>query len=120
MSNKTISSLVVALVVVLALIGFLYSLGVDYEKVQDVTKDNFGGNSLDIVTMEVQKSNSNIVISDRFVGKVDSDSTIISISNNGKIRIVEEGVVLIDGKIISVEGESTSIYNIKSPSKSIN
>lgn len=116
--NKKISSLTVLLVVVIAIMALLYVYP-DYAKVEK--EEGFKATS-DVVLVEFLKEvavpNTRQVVNDRYVADLDVDGELIVIGADGTYS-VRKGVVLVNDRVVSVNEEEVSVYDIENPEKSI-
>lgn len=74
-----------------------------------------------ITTYNRVKINENVVIATKdYTGKIYKNSKIVAVSNDGKMYVVKNGVVLVGNLVISSnDSNEYSLYRIDSPAFSI-
>lgn len=112
--EQKIISLVVLLVIILGLFGFVYS----YSLSQDDSLEEKRAQTTQISTIPTgveYESNSevDVLISSKVVNDYQAGSQIIIINEDGSKRIVKSGTLLIDGKVISQEDDSSYVYDVE-------
>ena len=68
---------------------------------------------------EIEVENKNVIVNDRFVGKLEKDARVVSISSDGQAYNVRDGVVLVSDMVVSSDEESYKVYRIEDPEKSV-
>jgi hypothetical protein len=64
------------------------------------------------------QSSGPVLVHDRFVGELSEGGAVVAISN-GEAYVVQQGVVLAGDMVIRREGESSAVYRINEPEKSV-
>ena len=117
-NNRKIASLIALLAIVFVFIGAIVSYDLeqynsrnskDVENVQD---------TLVAVRVTEETENKNVLVTDRFTGKLEKDSQVISIGSAGSMYVVKGGTVLASDMIIGTNEETTSVYRIDDARKS--
>ena len=108
--------LLLAVVLVSFLVLLTYSQNVNNASEKSEFKSSA---SYTIVSGEREITSNRIIASDRYVGDLNTDGQIIVIGSSGSAYIIENGVVLVDGMVISASEDSYSIYRINDARKSI-
>ncbi len=115
--HKNLATLIIILVVVFTAIGALYSYKIESEMTNAEGVKNT--DSLIEFYSNVAIPSKRVVVTENLVNDFSSDSTVVVLGNDGSLVSVRGGAVLTGGNVINVEDESTSIYNIENPEKSV-
>lgn len=124
MLNQThkIIVLLLSLAVIFVLLGWIISFNLtlsDENSVIDSTRAKTHSTTIVFEAEREVESSKKILVTDRFVGKLDKDADIIAISSSGDAYSVKSGVLLTSGMVISSNEEAYSIYRIDEPAKSV-
>lgn len=126
--DKLVRSLVVAFFVVIAayfVVWFIVGTAImnNLEAQEELVLEDEFAPRTELVGVQsgerVVPSTNKVIISDKFVGTVDKDGSIVAISENGQAYNVANGVVLADDMVISANDESYSVYRVNDPEKSV-
>ena len=118
--NTNIVILSAILVILLVAIGWIGSYQNSFA--QDAVIDNKPSGQIKnlIVTtgLNQEQSTKKVIVHERFVGEVDEDGVIVAM-NNGQASNVRNGVVLIDGMLITANEEGYSVLRVNDYEKSV-
>lgn len=108
--NKLVKSLLI-LVIIFASIGWILSY---QDSLESSTETKMEKESQEILTFIGTKSipKNNVLVTDRYVNKLDKDAQIITIGSDGAMYNVQNGVVLADNMVIKQDSESASVLRI--------
>lgn len=114
---KTMKAVFLGLVFIILVIAIasLYELK-ESEKVVDMNRSKSTVVYAEIIGEKEVPSNQ-VIVNEKFAGRVDEDAKIIVFRDNGQIYDVKSGVVLIDDNYISNTEEGYTVYNINDPEK---
>ncbi len=123
MLNQThkIIVLLLSLAVIFILLGWIISFNLSVQEEPSYDDARLKSHSTTIV-FEAEKevpSTKKVIVTDRYVGKLDKNADVIAISSDGDAYSVRSGVLLTDGMVISSNEEAYSIYRIDEPVKSV-
>ena len=128
-NNNLISKLTIILFITVILIGGILYLKYNQNYNQDNSfvnnvgneQENIKGNNMGYieVSSEVEKPTHRTIVSDKFVSKLDPNSNIVVLGEDGRIISVDKGVVLVSGVVINSQEDSYSVYRIDNPEKSV-
>ncbi len=119
--SNSITKLILILVIVSILIGVLLSYKynpINKNMDSEITQTGDCTSYIEIMN-EVEKPTSRTIVSDKYVSKLDKDSNIVVLGEDGRIISVKKGAVLVSGVVIEADDESYSVYNIDEPEKSV-
>lgn len=124
MANDTqkIVALLISLVIIFGLLGWIVSYQL---KSQDVSVS--GDTSIikeQPTLLQVMKNVSTetkrpLIVTDRFVGKIDKDAVVVAVSSNGEAYAVKSGVVLTNNMVISANDNSYSVQRLDGLSQTV-
>lgn len=117
MANQNIAGKTVLLVIVLALIGYLYFMNpnfVEEEKTLENQLDLGNNQILMEVNHNVSKSAGRQIVTDRFTEKIDKDGIVVVVDGSNAYA-VKKGVVIIDNNIIKVTEEEYTVDFTENP-----
>lgn len=131
MSNsKKITTLLLLLVFVFALLGALfsyrYNLDVDMSKfiepslvneIKEITESSDYG-YIEIYADKVMPSNK-VIVSDRFTGTIKEGAQVILVGESGSLYTIADGVLLIENTIVTSKDETYTIQQANEPQKLI-
>ena len=113
--------LITALAVVLALMGVLLVVSEDSLVVQ--TSDDIKKlltNELVIVEHDVAKTSKRTnVVTEDYVRDLDKDANLVIKTKAGSAYAVKSGTVLVEGRVVTVEGEDKQVNYLDTPVKSV-
>ena len=114
--NKKIAMLIVLLAIVFGLIGALVSYDLkQYDmKIENVLN---GEDNLIEVSQSNEIKNNNVLVTDKFTGKLEKDAKVIAVGSDGSMYIVTEGTILVSDMVIKNTQETTSVYRVNEPAK---
>ena len=112
--TSKIAFLLVVLVIVFIGIGWILAYNVQTTPVDKEEKFPHISNSgyVEVEGGEVAVPSKRIIVSDRFVGKLDKDATIVTISSDGNAYNVRNGAVLVDETVIKADSDSYSVRRL--------
>jgi hypothetical protein len=113
--------LLLSLAVIFVLLGWIISFNLTLQDTSEFDEVKVKPHSTTII-FEAEKeveSTKTVLVTDRFVGKLDKDANVIAISSNGDAYAVQSGVLLADDMVISSSEEAYSIQRLDEPSKSV-
>ncbi|MCA9495517.1 MAG: hypothetical protein KC589_01125 [Nanoarchaeota archaeon] len=125
MANDNIMGRAILLLIVLIGIGYLYSysdsdiLNTNEEtEIEESQKEKEKVSYIELKkTKEV--SNKNVVVSDKYVGKLNVGEAVVVKDKDGSAYIVTKGTVLVEGMLITANEKESSVYKIDEPIKSV-
>ena len=129
-NNNSIFNLVIILAILLGLIAGIYSYNYNLESNANNAINNNNNNQINnrsinsqneilIFNSKVSKNTKRTIVDNKFVAKLDKNSNIVVMGEDGSIYSVKKGAVLVSGVVIDAKDDSYSVYNIKSPEKSV-
>lgn len=123
-NSESIMGRAILLIIVIMSIGYLYScsnsdiLEFDEEiKIQEAQKKEKTSYIELKATKEVPSER--VVVSDKYVGKLNAGDAVIVKNKDGSAYIVTKGTVLVDDMLITANEEESTVYKIKEPIKSV-
>ncbi len=117
--NNNIVGLIVALALVFGLIGAFVSYNLEQANIKNFNKVDTGKDSIISVSSTSTKNSNEVIVNDRFVGKLDKNSKVVAVGKDGSMYVVKNGAVLVSDMIVKTNGEDTSVYRIDEPAKSV-
>ena len=110
--NKNIVGLIVALAIVFGLIGALVSYDMNQYNAKAVNRISNGDDALVSVSSATVVNNNDVIVSDRFVGKLEKDANVVAVGKDGSMYVVKGGTVLVSDMVVKTYGQDTSVYRI--------
>ena len=118
--NNSIIGLVIVLAIIVGLISGLLSYKYNPVSINNNNdKENISNNQILIFNSKQNKSSNRVLVNDKFVAKLDRDSNIVVMGEDGSLYSVKNGAILVSGVVINVKDDSYSVYKINSPEKSV-
>lgn len=118
-NNRKIVGLITLLAVIFGLIGALVSYDLqDYNSRQARSVAN-GDNTLAVVKTTSDAKSNNVIVSDRFTGKLEKDANVVAVGDDGSMYVVRGGTILASNMIVGNNDDTVSVYRIDEPAKSV-
>jgi hypothetical protein len=117
-NNKKIANLTVLLVVIIGIMAVLFVYQGDYAVIKQKVAKNVSNDVLVILSEQVAVPSNRQIVSDRYVADLDVDGELIVIGDDGAYS-VQKGVVLINDRVVSIDEEEVSVYDIENPEMSV-
>ena len=117
MTSDGILGKTVLLVIVLALIGFLYTQTIEpTQQEQQVDISNLVENQQQLIeiTKETEKPTSRQIVTDRFTQEIDEDGVVVVVDGSNAYA-VRKGTVIVNDNIIKVTDEEYSVDFTQNP-----
>lgn len=118
-SNKKIVGLIALLAVIFMFIGALVSYDLQEYNSRQLRSVANGDDTLAVVTTTTEAKNGNVLVSDRFTGKLEKDAKVVAVGEDGSMYVVKSGTVLVSDMVVGTNDESISVYRINDPEKSV-
>ncbi len=118
-NNRKIASLIALLAIVFVFIGAIVSYDLEQYNLRTLKGTQSSEETLVAIRVTEEAENKNILVTDRFTGKLEKDSQVISIGSDGSMYVVKGGTVLASDMVIGTNEESTSVYRINDVEKSV-
>lgn len=115
--NNSIVGLIVALAIVFGLIGAFVSYDLNQYRENPVSKVSKGDNVLISVSQTNNVNNNQVIVNDRFVGKLDKNANVVAIAKDGSMYLVKGGAVLVSDMVVTTNGVDTTVYRVNEPLK---
>ena len=118
-NNRKIASLIALLAIVFVFIGAIVSYDLEQYNLRTLKGTQSSEETLVAIRVTEEAENKNVLVTDRFTGKLEKDSQVISIGSDGSMYVVKGGTVLASDMVIGTNEESTSVYRINDVEKSV-
>lgn len=117
--TKNLATLIIILAVIFGLIGALVSYDLQQYNSKIGKSVKGGDESLIEVKSDDISTNTRVMVTDRFVGKLDKNSKVVAIGDDGSMYVVRGGTVLASDMVVGTNEDTTSVYRINDPEKSV-
>ncbi len=118
-NNRKIASLIALLAIVFVFIGAIVSYDLEQYNLKALKGTENSEDTLVAIRVTEEVANKNVLVTDRFTGKLEKDSEVISIGSDGSMYVVKGGTVLASDMVIGTNEETTSVYRINDVEKSV-
>ncbi len=118
-SNGKIVGLIVVLAIIFAFIGALVSYDLQQYNLKQTQKVIGKSDTLVELESSSESKNTNVLVNDRFTGKLEADSNVVAIGEDGSMYIVKKGTVLVSDMVVQNSEETILVYRINDPEKSV-
>lgn len=118
-NNRKIASLIALLAIVFVFIGAIVSYDLEQYNSKNLKSTQNSEDTLVAIRVTGEAENKNVLVTDRFTGKLEKDSQVISIGSDGSMYVVKGGTVLVSDMVIGKNEETTSVYRIDDTRKSV-
>lgn len=104
-------TLTALLIVIIGAMAILYTENYGENNYKDKKKSHMEDDYLEIEGTKYIKNN-NVIVSDRFTGKIQEDANVVVLGKNGQIVDIHKGIVLTDEMVIEVREEGVTVLSL--------